>query len=335
MVTMQDVANLAKVSRGTVSSVLNGRYKKAKISKITRDKIFEVAAQLNYRRNALALSIKTGKTNVIGFIGGLYTSYCMEIIRGINNVALKNDYMVKLLPIDRAEDVKNAARLCVEQCLAGVICRSLNEESLENLRKELEPNNIPVVLVDSSFSHDWCSRVISDDFDGAKQATEYLLKLGHRRIMHLTNDLSCGFSKIRYDGFCAAMGEIETQNICIIDNVLELTKNIRQAISEALLKQRPTAVFCASDPIAMKLIIIASELGLKIPDDLSIIGYAGLELSAITNPPLTTIAQNFANMGKKASDILLSEIKEKSIKQEVKLPVELVIRNSVKKRNST
>ena len=75
----------------------------------------------------------------------------MEIIKGINSVAAKNNYLIKLFPTESMEEVKNVARQCVEQCLAGVICRSLPEEELEILRKELESNNIPIVLVDSSF----------------------------------------------------------------------------------------------------------------------------------------------------------------------------------------
>ncbi len=331
MITMQDIADSVKVSRGTVSYVLNGKYKKAKISEATKDQILVAAEKLGYRRNAIAQSMKTGKTNVIGFIGGLYSDYCMEIIKGINSCAAGNNYMIKLLPALDNEAIKNVARQCVEQRLAGVICRSLTEEGLSILRNEIEPQQIPMVLVDSSFSHDWSSRVISDDITGARKATEYLLSLGHQKIMHITNDLNRGFSRERHDGYCTAMdaaGMAMHKNICIIDSNLELTDHIQSKITDSLLNYKPTAIFCGSDPIAMKVIIVASMLKLRIPEDLSIVGYAGLDISQITNPPLTTIKQDFEEMGLKAANVLFDEINGCKQKRQVKLPVELIIRKS-------
>jgi LacI family transcriptional regulator len=188
-----------------------------------------------------------------------------------------------------------------------------------------------MVLVDSSFSHDWSSRVISDDITGARKATEYLLSLGHQKIMHITNDLDRGFSRERHDGYCTAMdaaGLTMHKNICIIDSNLELTDRIQSKITDSLLNYKPTAIFCGSDPIAMKVIIVASMLKRRIPEDLSIVGYAGLDISQITNPPLTTIKQDFEEMGLKAAKVLFDEINGCKHKRQIKLPVELIIRKS-------
>ena len=332
MITMQNIADKAGVSKGTVSYVLNGKHKKARINQETCEKVIAIAESLGYRRNAIAQSMKTGKTNVIGFIGGLYKSYCMEIIRGINELISKDNYMIKLLPADTMDDIKNASRQCLEQRLAGVICRSLSEEGLEILRKELEPNNIPIVLVDSSFSHDWCSRVISDDFEGARMATEYLLKLGHRKICLVTDKLHKGFSKTRCNGYIDAMKkmniEVKDSDIHVLEDKAKISDRQRNEIKDFLKSRKPTAIFCASDPLAMRMINIVSKMGIKVPDDLSIVGFADLQYTAFCNPALTTVKQPFTEMGRKASEILLSEINEKSIKQEVKLPVELIIRDS-------
>ena len=337
MITMQNIADKAGVSKGTVSYVLNGKQKKARINQETCEKVIAIAESLGYRRNAIAQSMKTGKTNVIGFIGGLYSSYCMDIIKGINDVTSKENYMLKLLPTENMEQVKNAARQCVEQRLAGIICRSLTEEELEILRKELEPNNIPIVLVDNSFSHNWCSRVISDDFKGAKQATQYLLDLGHFRIGHITNSLkNKGFAKTRCDGYLEIMKTIDGFNavnsVCEISDPTDLSYEIfnsfRDKVVNYIKSYKPTAIFCGSDPIAMKIFIIASELGLKIPDDISIIGYANLDFSILANPSLTTVRQNFQKMGKKTAEILHKEINGCQKKTQIKLPVKLIIRNS-------
>jgi len=332
MITMQDIADKAGVSKGTVSYVLNGKQEKARINQATCARVIAIAESLGYRRNAIAQSMKTGKTNVIGIIGGLHNDYCMAIIKGINNVVSKNNYMIKLLPTDKIEDVKNAARQCVEQRLAGVICRSLSEEELEIIRSELASNNMPIVLVDNSFSHDWCSRVISDDFEGAKQATEYLLELGHRKIGFVTNDLIHGFSKVRYDGYIKMMTDwkikVQKDDICCIDHGNKISNTQQNAIKDFLTLKKPTAVFCGSDPIAMKVINVAQSLGINIPQDLSVIGFAGLNYTFFSSPTLTTVKQPFVKMGQKVSEILLSEIKEKSPAKEIKLPVELIIRDS-------
>ena len=337
MITMKMIADKAGVSQPVVSQVLNGLGDVKKISKKTQERVLHIAEKLNYRRNALALSMKTGRSFVIGVLGNFTGSYSMEIIMGINDFALKNNYMIKLIPVVVKDEMKNALRLCVEQRLDGIICRSVSEQELDYLHKELKPYKMPVVLVDNSFRHSWCSRVISDDLNGAKQAVNYLLKLGHRNIMLVTNKLNRGFSKIRHDGFFAAMKEaglFSDNKVCVIDHNLEMTENIRTAISAALRREKPTAVFCVSDPIAMKLIIICAELGLKIPENLSVIGYGGIDLSVITNPPLTTISQMFKEMGRKACEVLLSEIKDKSTKKDFELPVELIIRNSTAQLNT-
>jgi LacI family transcriptional regulator, galactose operon repressor len=333
MVTMQDIANKAGFSKGTVSYVLSGKHKKAGINQDTCKKIIGIAEELGYRRNAIAQSMTTGKTNIIGFVGFLDGGYVMDIITGVNSTAAKSNYLIKLLPIKTDDDAKHAARQCVEQRLAGVICRSLSEKKLDILHRELEPLNIPIVLVDSSFPHDWCSRVVSDDFTGAKLATEHLLDLGHRRIGHVTNSLTHGFTKTRYNGYLTAMkasGNMMTaESVCeIADPEYMISDLFRQAATGFINNFKPTAIFCGSDIIAMKLLIIASELGLNIPSDISIVGYAGLNLSVIANPPLTTINQRFDEMGKKAAEILISEMKNKSSKKEVKLPVEMIVRNS-------
>lgn len=333
MITMQDIADSANVSRGTVSYVLNGKYKQAKISEATKDKILQAAEVLGYRRNAIAQSMKTGKTNVIGFIGLLHSSsYCMDIVKGINATASKNNFMVKLLPAQSFEEVKNTARQAVEQRLAGVICYSLTDEELEILRSEIAPHNIPMVLVDNCFSHDWCSRVVSDDFAGAQMATEYLLKLGHRKIAHVTNELSHGFSKIRHDGFVKTMEkwglEVRKDDICVISFGTEISDSQRTNIEQLLSNQKPTAVFCCSDDLAMKVTAVAYEMRLRIPEQLSVIGYGNLEYAGYTSPPLTSIDQPFVNMGQKASEILLAEIRQKTTSQEVILPVQLIVRNS-------
>ena len=332
--TMQSIADAAGVSRATVSYVLNGRHigSRMKINHVTVSKVEKIAELQGYCRNEIARAVKTGKTNAIGIVGGLSGSYCLEIIKGISDAGAAQGYFIKLFPAELSTDIEQIARQCAGQRLAGVICSSLSEEQLHLLRERLEGKHIPIVLVDNCFHHDWCPRAISDDFNGAKSAVKYLSSLGHRKIIHITNDLNFGFSRLRYDGYCAGMDEYglkrDAGSLCVIDSNLELTESIRAQIREIFLRLKPTAVTCGSDPIAMKVIIVASELNIKIPDDLSIIGYAGLDYSVISNPPLTTVIQPFYEVGRQAFYLFEKNINGSKTVADVKLPTELIIRNS-------
>jgi LacI family transcriptional regulator len=215
-----------------------------------------------------------------------------------------------------------------------VICRSWSEPELEILRAELEPFNIPVVLVDGSFPHEWCPRVISDDFTGAKLAVEHLHSLGHRRIAHVTNILTTnGFAKMRHDGYRAALREFGLdcgeELTLMIDSKNIFEDSFISSVESLCVNGGATAVFCGSDPIAMMVYRAASKAGLKIPEELSVAGYANLDYTAMMTPPLTTVAQPFVEMGSRAAEklIMLIESGEECSGDEF-LPVKLVVRES-------
>lgn len=332
MVSMREIARETGVSRATVSVVLNGCSSEVGIAEKTKHKILETAERMGYRRNEIARSVKTGKTNVIGVIGGFSGSYSMETILGIAGACTANNYFMKLLPVNGPEDLGQVAKQCVEHRVAGVICRSVQEYALDKLRTELDEMHIPIVLVDSSQHHDWCSRVVSDDFNGEKLAVDHLYELGHRKIAHFTSNLNSGFARMRYDGFCSA---IRDHNLELLDNPVvvddlyeERSEEVVARIERILRKYRPTAVCCGSDPLAMKVMKIATEAGIRIPKELSIVGFAGLDYTRWTIPAMTTVKQHFMEMGKTAAEILFSEIKDKTPIREVKLPVELIKRQS-------
>jgi LacI family transcriptional regulator, galactose operon repressor len=340
MVTMKTVAAEAGVSRATVSYVLNGRHheKGLNINPETVTKVETAASDLGYRRNELARSVRTGKTNVFGFIGTMETSYTMDIINGIAKSCAASNYLLKFFPLDEERTIENIAKQCIEQRLSGVICRSLTEHELDVLHQELQNFDIPIVLVDSSFSHNWCSRVISDDINGGKIAVEHLLELGHQKIANISNSLDNGFSFMRNNGYRRALssaGIVKNDKLtCIVPQKSKLTESFITTIQQLLTEQQPTAIFCNSDPIAMKVIQVVTSMGLKIPEDISVIGYAGLNYSELATPPLTTVKQPFINMGKKAAKLLINEINHKVSIQEIKLPVELIVRESTTVINS-
>ena len=332
MITMKDIAREAGVTQQAVSRVLSGNSSTVRIGAETRKRVMETAERMGYRRNEIARAIKNGKTNVIGVIGGFCGSYSLDIITGIAEACTANGYFMKLLPVNVHDDLGPLARQCVEHRVAGIICRSLREQALDSLRTELDDMHTPIVLVDSSRHHDWCSRVISDDFNGEKLAVDHIYELGHRKIAHFTGNLNDGFARIRYDGFCSA---IKTHKLELLDNPVEIdegyediSEDMVAQIKRILRKYQPTAVCCGSDPLAMKVLNIATATGIKIPQELSVVGFAGLDYTHWTTPALTTVRQPFVEMGKTAAEILFSEIKHKTPIREVKLPVKLITRQS-------
>jgi DNA-binding LacI/PurR family transcriptional regulator len=333
MVTMKDVAQEAGVSRPTVSLVLNGRDSAVRISAATREHILKAADKLGYRRNELATSVKTGKTNVIGFVGGINEEYVMKIINGINSELAANSYLLKMMSTEWGQvDVSPLARQCVERMVSGVICRSLTEEQLEIMRQELEPRNIPVVLVDSSFSHDWCPRIVSDDHAGEIMAVRHLYELGHRRIGHITAREQSGFVTLRKAGFEQGMEECgldcSEENFVYIDKLEEVTADTIGCFEKLVWSFKPTAVVCSSDPIAMKFLQWAYNQKIKIPDDISVVGFANLALTQYAAPALTTIAQPFNQMGQQAARKVLGMIKNEATGDDEALSVKLIRRES-------
>jgi LacI family transcriptional regulator len=313
--------------------VLNDSSEKWRISEETRDRVIEVAERLGYRKNLIARSMVTGKTDVIGIAGTLDGSFGAEILRGVSEVAEEGGYSIKFFHGDTAKALADTAKKCAGQRLSGVICHS-NEFS-EPMRLELAAAGIPMVHVDNIGPEELFSSVCSDDFDGAKQAVAHLYDLGHRRIAHITGNLDHVYAKVRYEGFLAGLKErgltFDETLAGFADGETALTDNFRKMLFNLLKKGRPTAIFCSGDPTAMKVLKAAVESGLKVPDDLSIAGFAGLEYTQWAVPALTTVRQPFVEMGRAAAEILISEIRGETPFRAVKLPVELIIRQSTAK----
>ena len=337
VVTMADVAKAAKVSRPTVSLVLNGNAEKWRVSDRTSTRVLKVAERLGYRKNLIARSMVTGKTEVIGIVGLLDDSFGAEILRGISEVADINGYSLKYFRGESPEEIAMIAKKCVGQRLSGVICH-LNDFD-PSISQELATANIPMVHVDNCGSDGSFSCVGSDDFAGAVQAVEHLHRLGHRRIAHLAGDLDYICAKIRYDGYRAGLAKCGldfSDDLLWINNDHDaISEDFRRMMGKILSEVRPTALFCGGDAAAMKALKIAVETGVKVPEDLSIVGFAGLAYTQWTVPALTTVRQPFVEMGRGAAEILLSEIKEGAPHQEMALPVELLIRQSTSKAKSS
>ncbi len=332
-VTMQDIAAAVNLSRPTVSLILNGRDSDLRIAEATRQRVLETARRLGYRRNELARAVKLGRTSVIAFIGG-NSGYTMEIISGINRSAEKHGYSLKLFLLGDGSELSAITRQCREQMVAGVICRAMDDEQLSILRNDLDAAGIPVVQVDNSFPRDWCGRVVSADIDGGMQAVKYLISSGHRRIGLVTVTGNRGYAVLRRQGYCRALEEagmaIVPELEIAIDYELSREPEQDSRLREYLDSRQPDAVFCVADPLAMKVLQAAHAVGMAVPERLSVVGYADLDYASLSIPPLTTVAQPFAQMGETAADALIGMLRnpQSATPINIELPVRLVIRQS-------
>ncbi len=338
MITMKDIAKAAGVSRSTVSFVLNGREKELKIAEATCLKIKSTAAELGYHVNDIAKSVRTGKTKVLAFLTPLIDmEYDARILSGFINQSNKLGYFVKPFEIEDRDFEKQLGN-AIKQRVDGVVYRNNDIDLFRKIKKELDIRKIPFAVVESRLIEEADISVYSDEFGGIFKALRHLVDLGHTRIGFISGiHDKAGYSILRYRAFLAAMKKLNLP----IDPEIILSAQPKERVlpqysrmAEEILKRRGsqiTAVFCASDIIAMIVLQHAYKMKIWIPDELSVVGYANLYSSSFTAPALTTVEQKFSEMGNAAAKLLVERI-EKSAPARGKLRKEigseLIIRDS-------
>lgn len=343
MVTITDIANKAGVSRATVSYVLNGQNTAVRISDETRERVMNVANELGYRRNQLARAVITGQTRMLGlWVMQSQHEPVARVLAGIMAEADANDYFVKLVGFDEYDEKTSVARVverCIEWRLAGIIAIHAPESALDALQPQLQNVNVPLIIVDSQAPRDGVIHITSDQENALRQLVVHLANLGHRRITFLAGrpDESELLSWRRIRAYEAAMTELGLKEfISVRHGYWDHTAT--QQVTEELLSlppnQRPTAIACWSDITAMNVIQTAARLGLRVPEDVSVTGFDDSRAAALYNPPLTTIAQSFEEMGRHALRRLLARTTDHSPLpdgEEECLSTELIIRESTAK----
>jgi LacI family transcriptional regulator len=338
MVTMNDVAAQAGVSQATVSYVLNDRNNGISIRAETRQRILETAAKMGYRRNDLARAMVTGKNYMLGFLTrNPSAEESLRVMVGAQEEANQNGYLIKLLPIPKDVDYRVCIERSIEQRLAGMLVQNLGLKMLEYLHIEASRFQMPVALIDDPPPQDWGLRVISDDERGLREAIEHLKQLGHQRIGFIAAQADSTLSVARAQIFRDLMRQagLSLPNHFIVwtdwQEIEVIESGIRQLLTTT--QPRPSAFLCAGDKIAMVVQRTARALGYSLPRDLSVIGFADSVMASYADPPLTTIAQPFEELGRVAVRSLLTS-SEKDGKQSatsknlITLPTRLVVRAS-------
>ncbi|MHB1313855.1 MAG: LacI family DNA-binding transcriptional regulator [Christensenellales bacterium] len=332
MITIRDIAKEANVSTATVSRVINNQ-DSVKDSK--RKQVQEVIDRLNYSPNALARGLVTNSTNTIAImIPEIINTYNMTLTNSFVKELEKNKYnVVFLITHADTEKEKEYIELMRNKRVDGLvflesrILNSPNNELLLNMSKQL-----PVLLLDYIDFEEF-NYIVTDFYTGAYKATEYLIKLGHRNIAFLNGDDRYTAFNYKRKGFEAAMRdydlEIKSQYYKTVD--MNVIGGYTATMAVLHLNERPTAIFATGDQIVVGIYSAIQEFGLRIPDDISVIGFSGAIISQGLFPKMTIMCQYPVEIGIEAAKTILSIIENNGseVKHLVYEP-KLIERNSCK-----
>lgn len=322
--SIEDVARLAGVSITTVSRVIN---KLPSVKEKNRSKVLDAVKQLKFQPSIFAQRLATGKTNEVALImpryeGIFYSFYALELIRGIEALceALKLDLLLHITDARSSPNIRGVGGIIFADVIG-------NRHQLE----EALAREIPCVVINNYVEDLDVSCIAIDNVGGAEAAVNYLISLGHRRIAHISGDLVTQAASERLKGYKRALkkNNIELEEEYVFKT--DYSRGQARQAAEKLIKmpETPSAVFIASDSMALEVMAVARELGKEIPRDLSIVGFDDNPSGLYGPVALTTVRQPLIRMAEesvKELNRLMTDNKAKAKK--IALPTELVIRES-------
>ena len=327
-VTISDIAREVGVTPSTVSRALNGRYG---ISPAVREQVLAAAQRLNYEPNMVARGLVTGRSQSLALlISDIRNPFFAEVARGAEDAASAVDFDILLCNSDLdAQKQMKYFRSLIKKRVAGILMNSVTALDREQLR-EIREADIPVVTLTSSGSHRFLSTVVCDNFRGGFLAGECLARLGHRRIAQLTSFRRHPVLAERARGFAKAMqSNCPDAEPLIFRGTHDTRGGYEMAQRVLAAVPRATAIFAANDAIAFGAMKAIFEAGLRVPDDISLVGFDDVELASIVHPPLTTVRQPAYEMGQAAVEILVKQAaREKPLPEHRVFDVELIERQS-------
>jgi LacI family transcriptional regulator len=333
--TIYDVAALAGVSIGTVSNFYN---RPAVVALETRERIGHAVDQLKFVPN-IGATLLTGKAaRMIGLVLlDIGNPFFIDVARGAEEVARERDHLIVLCNSKgELEHELSYLKTLESHRVAGVLLSPVKEDSLE--LKRIRDRGLPIVLVGRKSKHYCC--VVANNSRGGGLAGRHLIDLGHRKVAFVTGRLSLTQYRLRLKGFKAAMLRDFNEDIDVSVQETPGTGTIEEgrAVAKLLLSKRPrpTAIFCSNDLLAFGVYSGLVHAGMRIPEDISLIGYDDLDSAGFGGMNLTTIRQPKLEMGRVAAQLLLREMEEGSghVHRHILLNPNLVIRDTTLLRDS-
>lgn len=334
MASLKDVAQACGVSVATVSKALNGH---SDVSAATTKRIREKAREMGYSPNSAARALKTHKTFNLGVLfcdeaqSGLTHHFFSYVLEGFRTVAERSGYDITFINNSKSTDHSSYYERCVSRGVDGVVIACVNFDS--PYIAELLNGVIPVVTIDHKFNQ--CSAIVSDNVTGMRELTEYVISQGHKKIAFIhgktssvTQDRVTSFYRTLYDH------NIPIREEFIMEADYQDTQGAEECTRLLLEgKDKPTCIIYPDDFSCIGGINAINKLGLRIPDDVSIVGYDGQQISEVLTPRLTTLKQDTKRIGGMAAERLIQQIEhpKTTLVEHIVIEGELVKGESVKK----
>ncbi|MCL4562453.1 MAG: LacI family transcriptional regulator [Chloroflexi bacterium] len=328
--TLEDIARISGVSRSTVSRVINDE---PNVSESTREKVLEVIQKINFQPNLAARGLAVGKTRVLGMViptgvTSLFTDpFFPLLIQGVSSACNSLDYSVMLWLAEPEFERRTIRQILYSGLIDGVIISSaLNDDPIIN---SLAESRLPFVLIGRHLSNQQISYVDVDNRIGAQQAVLHLIRNGRKRIGTIAGPQNVIAGIDRYQGYLDALHERGITVDPDLTTFGDFTDPGGYACMRRLLEYNPDGVFAASDSMALGAMRAIHDTGLKIPEDIAVIGFDDIPQASQSLPTLTTVRQPIIREGMLAAETLIGMIEgSPEPPRHIILPTELVIRDS-------
>jgi DNA-binding LacI/PurR family transcriptional regulator len=326
-VSIKDIARSANVSYSTVSRALAHS---PRVKAETRDRIQQLALEMGYSPSAVARSLVTNRTRTIGIIATTITDlFQAEIIQAIQRTALRHNHSV-ILTQSGPESERELAELEAlrERRVDGIILISIRAAG--EYASVLQGSGIPLVFINDPCNVDYGHSLKVDSFAGACEAVRHLLDLGHRSVAYIAGPSANWDNDQRLAGYQETLraNDLPVQPALIVGDGRRAEDGIRSMQQLLRLPSPPTAVFCYDDTVALGAIRAVHGADLRVPQDMSVVGFDDVHLASYFEPPLTTIAQPKREMGQKAVEMVLAVLRNAEKVEDCVMPVRLVVRES-------
>ena len=312
-ITIKEIARQLDVSKSTVSRALRDS---SEISEETKKRVIELAESLNYSPNPIALSLLRNRTQTLGIIvPDIANPFFSTAIGGVEDIAYSRGYHTMIYQSHESyerelADTRHIAMRRVDGLIVSISSQTENHDHFIALQEQ----GIPVVFFDRVSDSTPSHKVRVDDYKGAFEATEHLISRGCKCIAHIAGPPNLSISRNRLRGYQDALTKygIELHDEWVVSSEYNQAGGTERAYQLMALKNRPDAIFAASDRIAIGVHWALRQLGYRMPDDIALVGFSDLSISSLLDPPLSSVAQPSFEMGQLAATLLLDLIESKS-----------------------
>jgi LacI family transcriptional regulator len=335
-ITIKDIAKALGLSTSTVSRALRGSHE---ISSDTKKMVIEYAEQFNYRPNPIALSLKERRSRSIGVVVcEIANNFFSQAINGIESIAYNRGYHVIISQSHESyeREIVNVEHLASRSVDGLLVSLSAETERIEHF-KNLHDKGFPIVFFDRITDAIETHKVVADNYKGAYDATQHLLDAGYKKIAHVTSASHLSISRERLEGYKAAL---TANNIAVNENYIKncnhggmIYKELEDAVKSLVnLRDKPDAIFSAGDRLTVSCLKVLTTIGIKVPEEIALAGFANTPLIDLLNPSLTSVKQPAFEMGQVATELLINLIESKKAVTEFET---IVLQTEVETRDSS